>query len=253
MAEITTDPSPRAEATRLTDPARTSPTANTPGTDVTKPSGDYESFGVELDARLGQPGRAGVRANHQEETGCVEPDVPLEDVVPPGQRAEPTGAIDRGQLRARVNGDPFVVGEALRQIFRHRVAEVLTADQDVDLAGVPCQEQGGLAGRVRAPHHDGVPARHHLGFELARGIVNASSLEVGQARHVQASIPDAAGNDHGASHDVELVVEPDAEASGHLRHPRDRAGDTSLVPNLTACSIAARASSAPETPRGKPR
>src|SRR5215475_4848121 len=37
-AEITTDPSPTAEATRLTDPARTSPTANTPGTDVTKPS-----------------------------------------------------------------------------------------------------------------------------------------------------------------------------------------------------------------------
>src|SRR5215471_11763144 len=37
-AEITTDPSPTAEATRLTDPARTSPAANTPGTDVAKPS-----------------------------------------------------------------------------------------------------------------------------------------------------------------------------------------------------------------------
>jgi hypothetical protein len=29
--EITTDPSPTAEATRFTDPARTSPTANMPG------------------------------------------------------------------------------------------------------------------------------------------------------------------------------------------------------------------------------
>jgi hypothetical protein len=33
-AEITTEPSPTAEATRLTDPARASPTANSPGTDV---------------------------------------------------------------------------------------------------------------------------------------------------------------------------------------------------------------------------
>ena len=41
-------------------------------------AGDYEPFGVELDAHLVQPGRAWVRANHQEETGCVEPDVPLE-------------------------------------------------------------------------------------------------------------------------------------------------------------------------------
>ncbi len=32
--EITTEPSPTAEATRLTEPARTSPTANTPGNDV---------------------------------------------------------------------------------------------------------------------------------------------------------------------------------------------------------------------------
>src|SRR5690606_3550756 len=31
-SEMTTDPSPTAEATRLTDPARTSPTANRPGT-----------------------------------------------------------------------------------------------------------------------------------------------------------------------------------------------------------------------------
>jgi hypothetical protein len=77
-----------------------------------------------------------------------------------------------------VDGDPFVVSEALRQVCRHRVAEVVTADQDVDLAGVPCQEQGGLAGRVGAPHHDGVLAGDHLGLELARGIVNAASLEV---------------------------------------------------------------------------
>ena len=194
--------------------------------------GDDEALGVELDAHLVQPGRARVRADHQEEAGCVEPDVPLEDVVAPGQRAEPARAMDRGQLRARVDGDPFVVSEALRQVVRHRVAEVVTADQDVDLVGVPGQEQGGLAGRVGAPHHDGVPAGHHLGLELARGVVDAASLEVGQAGHVQAPIPDAAGDDHGARHDVALVVEPDAEASGHLRQPRDGAGGHQPRPEL---------------------
>src|SRR5215207_3159806 len=99
MAEITTEPSPTADATRLTDPARTSPTANTPGTDVANPSRlTTNPFGVKLDAQLVQPARVGVRADHQEETGCVEPDLLLEDVIPPGQRAEPTRAMDSGQL-----------------------------------------------------------------------------------------------------------------------------------------------------------
>ncbi|HEY1623928.1 MAG TPA: hypothetical protein VGG16_09015 [Streptosporangiaceae bacterium] len=50
--------------------------------------------------------------------------------------------MDPAQFRTRVDGDPLVVGDALRQVVRHRVAEVVTADQDVDLAGVPRQEQG---------------------------------------------------------------------------------------------------------------
>jgi hypothetical protein len=85
----------------------------------------------------------------------------------------------------------------------------------VDLAGVPRQEQGGLPSRVGATHDHGVPAGDHLGLELARRVVDAATLELSQARHVQAPIPDAAGNDHGAGHDVVLVVEPDTEASGH--------------------------------------
>src|SRR6266508_1133308 len=47
-------------------------------------------------------------------------------------------------------------------------------------------------------------------------------------------------------------------SSSRTRQPPDTCdspvterGDTSLVPNLTACSIAARVSSAPETPPGK--
>jgi L,D-transpeptidase catalytic domain len=39
--EITTEPSPTEEATRLTDPARTSPTANTPGSEVANGVADF--------------------------------------------------------------------------------------------------------------------------------------------------------------------------------------------------------------------
>src|SRR6185503_17865487 len=85
-------------------------------------AGDYEPFGVELDAGLVQPGRAWVRANHPEETGCGEPDVPHEDVVAPVQSAQPTRAMNRGQLRARLNGEPFVLSDALRHVCPHRVA-----------------------------------------------------------------------------------------------------------------------------------
>src|SRR5215216_3600155 len=41
---MTTDPSPTADATRLTDCARTSPTANTPGTVVSNISGGRSSL-----------------------------------------------------------------------------------------------------------------------------------------------------------------------------------------------------------------
>jgi hypothetical protein len=80
--------------------------------------------------------------------------------------------MDPAQLRTRVDGDPLVVGEALRQVVRHRVAEVVAANQDVDLAGVPRQEQGRLAGRVGTPDDDGVPAGHHLGLERRSALDN---------------------------------------------------------------------------------
>ena len=92
-----------------------------------------------------------VGADHEEDRRCVQPDVLTEDVVPPGQRAEPTRAVDPAQLRARVDGDPFVVNETLGQVVRHRVAEVVTADQDVDLAGVPSQEQAACPAELAPP------------------------------------------------------------------------------------------------------
>jgi hypothetical protein len=63
--------------------------------------------GVELDARLMQPGRAWVRANHQEETGCVEPDVPLEDVGPASSARPPDAPVSRPGLPQVFATDQF--------------------------------------------------------------------------------------------------------------------------------------------------
>ena len=82
----------------------------------------------------------------------------------------------------------------------------------MDLVRVPGQEQGRLAGRVGAPDHDGVPTGDHVRLELARGVVDIAPLELAETGHVQAPVPDAAGDDHGARGDVVLVVEPDLEA-----------------------------------------
>ena len=153
-----------------------------------------------------------------------------------------------------MHGNAFVVGEALGEVVRHRLAEVFTADEDVDVAGVPSQEQGRLPGRVGPTDDHGVPAGHHVRLQLTGGVVDTASLEVREAGQVQAPVSDTAGDDHGRGDDVQLVVEPDAESPpGSFDSPVTARGDTSRVPNLTACSIPARASSTPDTPRGKPR
>ena len=115
--------------------------------------------------------------------------------------------------------DPVVVQQPLGEVVRHRVAQVVATDRDVDVAGLVGEEQGRLAGRVGASDHDRVPIGDRRGLELAGGVVDAPPLEVGQSREVETPVP----------------------------HPAR--GDTTRVPNFTACNIAARASAPPDTPR----
>src|SRR6185295_10596371 len=170
--------------------------------------GEHEALGVEVDTDVVQPGRAGVRADHQEQCGRVESYVPVAGAVVPGQPAEPAAAMDGGQFAARVHGDPLVVGQALDQVVRHGVAQFIAADQDVDVAGVAREELGRLSGGVGAPDHDGVAPGDQVGLQLACGVVHATALQVGQAGQVQAPVPHAAGDDHRCREDVVFVVEP---------------------------------------------
>jgi hypothetical protein len=104
--------------------------------------------------------------------------------------------MDGGQFTARVHGDPLMVGQALHQVVRHGVAQVITAGQDVDVAGAARKKQGRLAGGVGAPDHDGVAPGDRVGLQLARGVVDATALQVGQARQIQPPVAHAAGDDH---------------------------------------------------------
>ena len=104
-----------------------------------------------------------------------------------------------------------MVREPLREVGRHGVAEVVTANEDVDLIGVLGQEQRGLPSRVGASHHDCVPAEACPGLEFSRGVVDAATFELGHAGDLQAAVLDAAGDDDGAGGDIGVVIEPDLE------------------------------------------
>ena len=81
------------------------------------------------------------------------------------------------------------------QVPGHVLAQILLADDQAEMRRVGGQEDDGLAGRVAAAddRHRVVPAE--LGLRLRRGVVDAAPLEVGQARHVQAAIAGAGGDD----------------------------------------------------------
>jgi hypothetical protein len=73
-----------------------------------------------------------------------------------------------------------MVGEALRQVVGHRLAQRGSADQEMDMTRLPGQEQSRLARRVGATDDHGVPARVLVRLELARRVVDAASLELGE-------------------------------------------------------------------------
>ena len=251
---MTTDPSPTAEATRLTEPARTSPTANSPGTEVsnapwvvTKPLSSSPT--PTLCSQVVR-GIAPIIRNSPPAVNptsrCWRPSRHVRWV----SRSSPR----RGQLRPGMDGDPSMMDEPLCEIARHGLGEVVAADEDVDAVGLPCEEQGGLARRVGAAHHDHLLTDARACLDLGGGVVDAAPLEVGDpGDRRQPAVSDATGDDHGAGRNVASSSSRIRNPSGVRDNPVTDRGETSRTPNLTACSSADRASSLPATPRGKPR
>ena len=104
--------------------------------------------------------------------------------------------------------------------------------EDVDLVDVLGEEQRGLPGRVGASHHDRVLADACPRLELGRGVVDAATLELGDAGDLQAPVPDAAGDDDGPGGDIVVVIEPDRESVRAARQPGHRSRRDQPRPEL---------------------
>ena len=146
-----------------------------------------------------------------------------------------------------------MVSDPLREVARHGLGEVVTADQDVHLVDLLGEEQRGLAGRVGASDHHDVLADTCPRLEFGRGVVDAATLELGDARDPSRRYWTPLAMTTARAATSLLVVEPDPESVRVCDSSVTERGETSRAPNLTACSIADRASSLPVTPRGKPR
>src|SRR5580658_10287738 len=110
--EITTEPSPTEEATRLTDPDRTSPTAKSPGRDVAK----GESTPAAAPVRT-KPFSS--RSTSPEQSTGGNDALPRLAYVPDGHGIELFPAVQRRDFCAVFDRDARVRREAAGEIIRH--------------------------------------------------------------------------------------------------------------------------------------
>src|SRR6202035_5184833 len=151
-AATTWAPSPIAPPTRLTDPERTSPTANTPGTEVSS-----EAAAVDRDAAAIEPVGGGIGADEQEQVADLGGVILAAQPAAPAHPLERSvfGAFQRDHLGVEDQFDIRRGLDALDQVARHAGAEAAAADDHVDLAGVARQKHRRLAcGVAAADQHD---------------------------------------------------------------------------------------------------
>ena len=169
-------------------------------------------------------------------------------------RLELAVTVELDHLGVLADRRSVVALDLVHQVARHRLAEVVAADQEPAARRVPGEEHRRLAGRVAAADdHDRI-AGAELGLGLGGRVVDAAHLELVQPRHVEAPVlrtgrdHDGPPGGHLAGRELDLVV------GAVARQPHRRcAGAVRRTPNLIACTPARWVSSLPETPAGKPR
>jgi hypothetical protein len=214
---MVTAPSPTAEATRLTDPWRTSPAANTPGQAglerqrpwVGGPAGDGAAWQVRAgeDESLPVAGDGfaepvGPRLGADEDEQGVRGDGPprpgggvLQD-----QRFEMAGAGAVGHLHAVADVDVRGGADLADEVVGHAGGQRPCAHQDGHLTGPFGQVQRGLPGGVAAAGDEHGPPAHGRGL-AGRGAVEdvparvtfdyappARGLEPKRVEHLQSGI-----------------------------------------------------------------
>src|SRR5882724_1643217 len=186
------DPSPTAEATRLTEPERTSPAANTPGWLVSRRNGcrravQWGDSARAAPVRTNSLSSRSISGGSQSVYGTAP--MKLKSAGVSSRRRSPVlwfrismaprwpslHALDRGVVE---HLDVFGLLDAMGEVARHLLVQIVAAQEEVDLPRLAGEEDRGLAGGVAAAdhHHLRSPAERRL--VQGRGVVDAGALEL---------------------------------------------------------------------------
>ncbi|MBA2892080.1 hypothetical protein HNR30_003421 [Nonomuraea soli] len=217
-------PSPTADATRLIDPLRTSPTANTPGRPVSR-------------------GRA---------SPCHEP---LSVMTKPRSSSATAPAVEH-DLDARRPAD------RVDEVAGHALAEICAADEHAHRRGVPGQVECSLARGVAAADDDHRRLPAHAQLERRRRVVDATAFVLLQVGEVTRPAVGAAGQHDGVD-PAGIVLADQAGAGGPDavvgEQPAPGCGCRSWPPNGRSRRLRAVAgcrsprATGPGSPRGRRR
>ena len=179
MSRTHTAPSPAAEATRLIEPCRTSPTANTPGIVVSNMTGERSrgdvkatvavstgrdvAPGVTLDFGW-EPVGARVGADEDEQRCCCDAFDSLGRAVLEVDPFEAPVAATAGDLGLEADVDVRRPFDALDEVVGHARGERLRSHDDGHRLGELSEVECGLAGGVAAADDTGVLACERSGF-----------------------------------------------------------------------------------------
>ena len=187
------EPSPTAEATRLTLPERTSPTANTPGRLVSRRygargsgqcaaarscgaqvgAGAHEALVVERHAALAASG-VGHGAGHEEDVADRRASRRSPAPCAPDDALEVVVALQRHDLGARVQRDVRVLLDAPDEVARHALGEARAERTSMcTWRQLPARNTAAWPAELPPPTIDDFLAVAELRLEVRGGVVDA--------------------------------------------------------------------------------
>ena len=211
-AATTCAPSPIAPPTRLTDPERTSPTANTPGTDVSSADGGRLSPLPHCAPVTTKPPRSTMtpQPSSQSVAGSAPTNrnrLRISTAVssPPRRLRQRTrcqrsflAAVEPDDLGIEQQFDVRRGLDPLDQIARHAGAEAAAADHHVDLAGMARQEHRGLPGGIAAADQRHLLLGAEPRLDRRGPVPDAAALEAGEVFDIRPAVARAARHHDGA-------------------------------------------------------
>src|SRR5436309_3324420 len=209
MSWTHTEPSPTADATRLTLPDLTSACLEQIRSPGERPSCFFELGGVEIGAGLDEvlvverhasfePARVRVGARHQEQVADRPRLRPSGVELAPSDPLEAAGPLERVDLRARSQHDVRAVFDSLNEVARHAVREPRASYQHVNFGRALREKNRRLSGRVSASDDGDLLSFAELRLDVGRAVHDPGALEARELRQGRFPVPRATGDDHGS-------------------------------------------------------